>query len=260
MEAKKIIVFSLSRFSFWKISPYKLFSIFRTTRVLGPLFGPLLVPFRSPFCSNSGPLLVPFLNILGPLLNWAQCNSALHCKQCKWKLFMQGSKLFTPSASYSINFRYKRPQKCKNALISYFWNLDLPLVLVIGQSNCEFSLSSFLLKCLLAPTGALVLMMVRDISVAPAFSDFHSVHWCNWCYKCHSKSLKQYQCNWYLGDILGIFWGYFKDILGIFCEYFGDILGTFLGYLGNNLGIFWGYFEDILGIFWGYFGDILGIF
>ena len=32
---------------------------------------------------------------------------------------------------------------------------------------------------LLAPTGALILMMVRDISVAPAFSDFHSVHWCN---------------------------------------------------------------------------------
>ena len=29
---------------------------------------------------------------------------------------------------------------------------------------------------LLAPTGALVLMMVRDISLAPAFSDFHSVH------------------------------------------------------------------------------------
>ena len=40
-------------------------------------------------------------------------------------------------------------------------------------------------KSLLAPTGALILMMVRDISVAaPAFSDFHSVHW---CYKCHSN-------------------------------------------------------------------------
>ena len=39
----------------------------------GPLFCPLLVPFRSPFCLKSGPLLVPFLNILGPLLNWAQC-------------------------------------------------------------------------------------------------------------------------------------------------------------------------------------------
>ena len=30
------------------------------------------------------------------------------------------------------------------------------------------------------------------------FSDFHSVHWCNWFYKCHSKSLKQYQCNWFV--------------------------------------------------------------
>ena len=39
---------------------------------------PFLVPFRSPFCSKSGPLLVPFLNILGPLLKWAQ-----------WPLHMQ---------------------------------------------------------------------------------------------------------------------------------------------------------------------------
>ena len=77
-------------------------------------------------------------------------NSAIHCRQCKWNLFMQGYKLFTPSLSHSINFRYKRPQKCKNAPISYFWNLDLPLVLVNGQSNCEFSLSSFLFKCLLS--------------------------------------------------------------------------------------------------------------
>ena len=55
-------------------------------------------------------------------------------------------------------------------------------------------------KVLLAPTGALVEMMVyytsTYISAAATFSDFHSVHWCNWCYKCHSKSLKQYQCNW----------------------------------------------------------------
>ena len=73
MKARKqTLFFSLFRFSFWKISTCKLFSIFWTTRVLGPLFGPLLVPFRSPFGSKSGPLLVPSLNILGPLLNWAQ--------------------------------------------------------------------------------------------------------------------------------------------------------------------------------------------
>ena len=55
------------------------------------------------------------------------------------------------------------------------------------------------IRLLLAPTGALILMMVRDISVAaaPAFSDFHSVHWCNWCYKSHSRLLQQYQCNWW---------------------------------------------------------------
>ena len=49
---------------------------------LAPLFGPLLVSFRSPFCSKSGPLLVPFLNILGPLLNWAQCISEINSKVC----------------------------------------------------------------------------------------------------------------------------------------------------------------------------------
>ena len=40
---------------------------------------------------------------------------------------------------------------------------------------------NYVSNILLAPTGALILMMVRDISVAaaPAFSDFHSVHWCN---------------------------------------------------------------------------------
>ena len=53
------------------------------------------------------------------------------------------------------------------------------------------------LTILLAPTGALIVMMVYYISAAaPTFSDFHSVPWCNWCYKCHSKSLKKYQCNW----------------------------------------------------------------
>ena len=41
---------------------------------------------------------------------------------------------------------------------------------------------------LLAPTGALVVMMVYYTYIyQPTFSDFHSVHWCNWCYKCHSK-------------------------------------------------------------------------
>ena len=51
---------------------------------------------------------------------------------------------------------------------------------------------------LLAPTGALIVIMVYYISAAAAatFSDFHSVHQCNWYYICHSKSLKQYQCNW----------------------------------------------------------------
>ena len=110
---------------------------------------------------------------------------------------------------------------------------------------------------LLAPTGALIVvtMVFYYISAAAAaatFSDFHSVHWRNWCYKSHSKSLKQYQCNWYHK----MSWGYLWDILGNF----RDIMGIFWGYFGNILGIFWGYFENILGIFWRYFGDILGIF
>ena len=32
-----------------------------------------LVPFRSPFSQNQVPFWSPFLNILGPLLKWAQC-------------------------------------------------------------------------------------------------------------------------------------------------------------------------------------------
>ena len=49
---------------------------------------------------------------------------------------------------------------------------------------------------LLAPTGALVLMMVYYISEAanPLFQIW-SIYAFLYCYKCHSKSLKQYQCN-----------------------------------------------------------------
>ena len=63
-----------------------------------------------------------------------------------------------------------------------------------------------MLSWFLAPTGALVVMMVYYTYIhtyiyQPIFSAFYSVPWCNWCYKCHSnlesKSLKQYQCNWY---------------------------------------------------------------
>ena len=50
---------------------------------------------------------------------------------------------------------------------------------------------------LLAPTGALVLMMVYYISAAAAAQLFQilSIYAFLYCYKCHSKSLKQYQCN-----------------------------------------------------------------
>ena len=121
---------------------------------------------------------------------------------------------------------------------------------------------------LLAPTGALVVMMVYYISAQRQLFQILSIQAFLYCYKCHSKSLKQYQCNW----CHRISWGYFGDILGIFLEYFWDILGIYWGYFWyifwDILEIFWGYFEDIFGIFlglfleyfWGYFGDILGIF
>ena len=57
-----------------------------------------------------------------------------------------------------------------------------------------------------------------------------------YCYKCHSKSLKQYQCNW----CHRISWGYFGDIFGIFLEYFG-IFWNILEYFG----IFWNILEYI---------------
>ena len=51
-------------------------------------------------------------------------------------------------------------------------------------------------KRLLAPTGALVLMMVYYIYIYihPLFQIL-SIYAFLYCYKCHSKSLKQYQCN-----------------------------------------------------------------
>ena len=80
-------------------------------------------------------------------------------------------------------------------------------------------------EILLAPTGALVLMMVYDIYIYihPLFQIL-SIYAFLYCYKCHSKSLKQYQCNW----CHRISWGYFGDIFGILLEYFWDILGFFL--------------------------------
>ena len=43
-----------------------------------------------------------------------------------------------------------------------------------------------------------------------------------YCYKCHSKSLKQYQCNW----CHRISWGYFGDIFVRFLGYFGTFWDT----------------------------------
>ena len=65
-----------------------------------PSFGsPFLVPFRSPFCSKSGPLLVPFLNILGPLLSWAQWRRLHHSQNRVYlspKIFISALPLRQP--------------------------------------------------------------------------------------------------------------------------------------------------------------------
>ena len=61
-----------------------------------------------------------------------------------------------------------------------------------------------------------------------------------YCYKCHSKSLKQYQCNW-CHKMLGISWGYLWDIFGISLTYLWDIFEISLGYLGDILWICSGY-------------------
>ena len=74
------------------------------------------------------------------------------------------------------------------------------LCMQIKTHKHKYTQINFLFSGLLAPTGALIVMMVNNIYIRSSskatFSDFHSVQWCNWCYKCHSKSLKQYQCNW----------------------------------------------------------------
>ena len=81
---------------------------------------------------------------------------------------------------------------------------------------------------LLAPTGALVLMMVRDISEAanPLFQIFtQSID----AIDVTSVTLNR------LNSINAIdvtrCWGYLGDISGIFLKYLGDIFGISLGYL-----------------------------
>ena len=61
---------------------------------------------------------------------------------------------------------------------------------------CKLNDNFLFYSVLLAPTGALVLMMVYYISEAanPLFQIW-SIYAFLYCYKCHSKSLKQYQCN-----------------------------------------------------------------
>ena len=56
------------------------------------------------------------------------------------------------------------------------------------HSYISLNISNLPGHSLLAPTGALIVMMVYYIYIQEAtFSDFHSVYWCNWCYKWHSK-------------------------------------------------------------------------
>ena len=88
----------------------------------------------------------------------------------------------------------------------------------VFKNNC------FQSKQLLALTGALTVTLCYYY-ISGNFSDFHSVHWCNWCYKCHSKSLKQYQCNW----CPQISWGYFGDILGYLWNIFGPFVHWSIG-------------------------------
>merc|ERR1712052_67042 len=51
------------------------------------------------------------------------------------------------------------------------------------------------LRSFLAPTGALVLMMVYCISAQRQLFQILSIYAFLYCFKCHSKLLKQYQCN-----------------------------------------------------------------
>ena len=57
----------------------------------------------------------------------------------------------------------------------------------VGKTYSTYSVRSLLL----APTGALIVMMVYY--TAYNLLNFHSAHWCNWC---NSKWLKQHECNW----------------------------------------------------------------
>ena len=94
-----------------------------------------------------------------------------------------------------------------------YWAVVLDPFPVTNSKSCPLT-KILLFDCpcftgllyLLAPTGALYVMMVCFISAAAIFSDFHSVHWCNWCYKYHFRSLKQYQCDWYHKMLINADW------------------------------------------------------
>ena len=106
--------------------------------------------------------------------------------------------------------------------------------------------------CLLAPTGALIVVMVYYISAQRQL------------FQIFTQSLDAIDVTSVtpspLNSINAIdVTSYLGEIFGISLRYLWDIFKISLGYLQDILGIFWGYVEDMLGISLGYFGDILGI-
>ena len=121
----------------------------------------------------------------------------------------------------------------------------------------DFGDLGLLLVLLLAPSGALIVMMCYYIYIyQPTFSDFEhsSLYQCNWCHK-----------------MLGISWDYLWDclgtVLGLSWDYLGTIFWTILGlswdYLGTILGLSWDYLGTIMGLSfelsWDFLGTILGL-
>ena len=96
--------------------------------------------------------------------------------------------------------------------------------------------------CLLAPTGALIVMLVYYISRQRQL------------FQIFTQSLDAI-------DVRSVTLSPLNSINAIDVKrYLRDTFGISLGYLWDILGISLGYLWDILGIFWDYPGDILRIF
>ena len=110
--------------------------------------------------------------------------STIHSQGCtKYKIYQLLNFVTTAKITVRVGFAH-----CSNSREVRFWYFPSALSLEddirqrqwLGEEKIYWEMG-ILLSLLLAPTGALIVMMVYYISAAATaatFPDFHSVHWC----------------------------------------------------------------------------------